>query len=109
MAQYSFEDVETGEVRALEYPMADVPDWGKVVRVGGRRYKRLIDIPRLNPEFRGFASLSQSPVFDKAEQMEHVHGGKCSGFDEDSRPVFETKVQAKRWADRTGGAVTWDS
>ena len=40
---YTFEDVDTGEVLALEMPMGEAVAWGKVIRRGGKKLKRLPD------------------------------------------------------------------
>ena len=108
MTYYEFQDQETMERVSIDVPMDDICSWGEVMEIDGRRYKRLVSAPNVQPEFRPFASITQAPVFDKAQQMEMIHAGQADAFDSESRPEFHTKKTAKKYADATGGAVKWD-
>lgn len=103
---YEFIDTETGERREFDFRMADAPPLDSEIERGGRRYRRVVSLPRAAVE-----SDQGQPTVSMPDDLCDVHG---MGTDRNGNRVFHNKRHARDFARKTqddparyGGGRTW--
>lgn len=102
MPEYSFEDLDTGEVVGVFYKMGKAPAFGRKVTLRGRKLKRIIDVPQV-PIVRGFEAHVSRVLrsgFDKTTGEPNTKG--ADSYTSEGRPVIGSQSTADRVAKLNG-------
>lgn len=100
MPTYDFIDEETGEGAEVFFAIADRPKLGQVIRHEGRRLKRVMVCPNLNP-IRNFEFVSRALPKENLKNP----AWPC---DELGRPRFKNKREVVEYTARSEGKAAWD-
>lgn len=107
MALYEFRAAD-GEVISRSYPMAEAPELGKTVTVGGKRFKRVMSAPQISAAVaemaHGFPKISKT-LQQFSEGAEYVKTpGKDFGC-----PIIRDMTHQREMCKRHGYTRDYDA
>ena len=89
MPAYQFQ-ADDGEVIERFYPIREAPPLGAVLRVSGKKFRRIVSLPGSLPDFKPY---STNAIPRRTPGFRHDRRGK---------PVVENRQQERRYAKRMG-------
>ena len=97
MPIYSFKDSVTEEVLERYYPLADMPRIGDTVEENGRKFVRIVDLPRI-ASVRDYHFTAKSlPRWDPAAPRHNEQG----------QPLFDSKKEVTEYVASQEGDTTY--